>query len=111
MTTTPRPVPHVKALLDDPSVAVVRGSTYENRPHLAPAFFDQIIRRYEGTRLGEQEIHAGILDDVPGAQWTRDLLEATRVREVPLLRRVVVAIDPAVSSSEEAGETGIVVGK
>ena len=91
---------------------VTRGSTYENRANLAPGFFAQVIRKYEGTRLGRQELNAEILDDVPGALWSRERLEEARWplhRSVPELTRIVVAIDPAASSGEEADETGIIV--
>lgn len=109
VTTTPRPVRIVRDLLTDPTVAVTRGSTYENAANLAPAFMAQIIAKYEGTRLGRQELQGDLLDDVPGALWTRANLDATRVAKAPDLRRVVVAIDPAVTSGESADETGIVV--
>jgi phage terminase large subunit-like protein len=115
-TTTPRPTPLIKRLVADPTTAVTRGSTYENRANLAPDFFRQIVSRYEGTRLGRQELHAEILDDVEGALWHRDLI---RYGRAPLhgkdgslvddFLRVVVAIDPAVSYGPESDETGIVV--
>ena len=91
---------------------ITRGSTYDNRANLAPAFLQQIVRKYEGTRLGRQELNAEILDDVPGALWSRALIEETRWpvhRNIPDLVRIVVAIDPAVSTGEDADETGIVV--
>lgn len=110
VTTTPRPIPLVKALVKDPSTHVTRGSTYDNLMNLAPSFRDDVVKRYEGTRLGRQELYADILDDVPGALWTWDMLEATRTRQAPPLTRVAVAIDPAVTSGEQADETGIVVG-
>jgi len=109
VTTTPRPTSLIRALLKDPSVVVTRGSTYENRPNLAPHFLEQIIRKYEGTRLGRQELEAEILDEVPGALWTHGLIDAGRVRAPPELTRVVVAIDPAVTSDEQSNETGIIV--
>jgi predicted phage terminase large subunit-like protein len=109
VTTTPRPTKLIKALVADPKVVVTRGSTYDNKDNLPSAFLDQIVRRYEGTRLGRQELDAEILDDVPGALWTHGLIDATRVNTVPSLTRIVVAIDPAVSSDEHADETGIVV--
>jgi phage terminase large subunit-like protein len=109
VTTTPRPTSLIRALLKDPSVAVTRGSTYENRPNLAPHFLEQIIRKYEGTRLGRQELEAEILNEVPGALWTHGLIDSGRVRAPPQLTRVVVAIDPAVTSGEESNETGIIV--
>lgn len=113
VTTTPRPTKAIRDLLADPTTVITRGSTYDNRANLAPAFFEQIIRKYEGTRLGRQELHAEVLDDVPGALWTRAMLDATRARtSPPELTRVVVAIDPAVTSGEDSDETGIVtVGK
>src|SRR6266478_4320826 len=78
VTTTPRPTKLIRALIADPTAVVTRGSTYENQTNLAPAFLQQIIRKYEGTRLGRQELDAEILDDVPGALWTRGVIEASR---------------------------------
>jgi phage terminase large subunit-like protein len=109
VTTTPRPTRLIKTLLGDPTVALSRGTTHDNYEHLAPGFLAQIIRKYEGTRLGRQEIDAEVLEDVPGALWSRGLIEAARARAAPPLSRVVVAIDPAASASIEADETGIIV--
>ena len=121
VTTTPKPIDLLigpgennrrLGLLRDPSVIVTRGSTYENRPNLAPAFLQQIVRRYEGSRLGRQELEAEILDDVPGALWSGERIEEARWaahKNVPDLVRIVVAIDPAASHGEEADETGIIV--
>ena len=72
VATTPRPTKLIRALINDPNCVVTRGSTYENRANLPPAFFDQIVRKYEGTRLGRQELDAELLEDVEGALWTRD---------------------------------------
>ena len=112
VTTTPRPVRLVRRLVADAStVAVTRGATRENAKNLAPQFLDAIVRRYDGTRLGRQELEAEILDDVPGALWQRAQLEApgARVAAAPALARIVVAIDPAASSGAQSDETGIVV--
>ena len=110
ITTTPRPIPLLKALLADPRTVVTRGTTYDNRENLAEDFFTTIINRYEGTRLGRQELYAEILEDVPGALWSWKQIDSLRVKEAPeQMRRIVVAIDPAVSSSETSDETGIVV--
>lgn len=106
-TTTPRPVKLIRDLLTDRYTHVTRGSTYDNVINLAPAFKEQIIAKYEGTRLGRQELYAEVLDDVPGALWKRGMFNTRRA--APDLARVVVAIDPAVSSGEESAETGIVV--
>lgn len=116
-TTTPRPVELVRRLMRDSATMVTRGSTYENRANLAPAFFDAIVKRYEGTRLGRQELDAELLDDMPGALWKRAQIDALRVENLPELRKVVVAIDPAIADPtarteeqlERAAETGIVV--
>jgi len=109
VTTTPKPVRLVRELLKAKTTAVTRGSTYENRSNLAPAFFADIITKYEGTRLGRQELLAEVLDDVPGALWTRARIDAHRVEKAPDLVRVVIGVDPAGSASEDADETGIVV--
>jgi len=90
-------------------VVITRGSTYENARNLAPAFFTQIVSRYEGTRLGRQELNAEVLMDVPGALWSLDQIDSARRDHAPDLARVVVAIDPAVSSNEGSDETGIIV--
>jgi phage terminase large subunit-like protein len=112
VTTTPKPIKIIRDLIADPTTVITRGSTYDNRANLAPAFMAQIIKKYEGTRLGRQELNAEVLDDVPGALWSRALIEETRWpphKAVPELIRIVVAIDPAATSGEEADETGIVV--
>jgi len=112
VTTTPRPTPLVRKLIADPRSQVVRGSTYDNAGNLAPRFLRKLLDRYEGSRLGRQEIHAELLDDTPGALWTRDQIEGLRLRfskhPVEFLR-VVVAVDPATSTNENSNETGIVV--
>jgi phage terminase large subunit-like protein len=108
VTTTPRPIPTLKRLLETPGVVVTRGSTYENAQHLAPGFLADILARYQGTRLGRQEIEAELLADTPGALWRRDQIEAARVQTPPTLKRVVVALDPALPGGEESAETGIV---
>jgi phage terminase large subunit-like protein len=109
VTTTPRPTKLLRELILDPSVLVTRGTTYENRSNLASGFLEQIIQKYQGTRLGRQELDAELLEDAPDALWTRGIIEGTRARSAPPLIRVVVAIDPAVSATDEADETGIIV--
>lgn len=109
VTTTPRPIPLVRTLLAAPTTHVTRGSTYDNAANLAPQFLEQILARYEGTRLGRQELHALLLEETPGALWTRALIEQGRTAEVPALSRVVVSLDPPAGSDDEAAEAGIVV--
>jgi predicted phage terminase large subunit-like protein len=112
-TTTPKPVPIVKDILkrvSDGTVVLTRGSSYANADNLAPSFFNEIVRQYEGTRLGRQELEGELLEDVEGALWTLALIDRDRLRAVPdgvSLDRVVVAIDPPATST--GAECGIVV--
>jgi phage terminase large subunit-like protein len=78
ITTTPRPLPILRQIERLPSTIVVTGSSYENARNLDPRWFDDVLSRYEGTRLGRQEIMAEILEDVPGALWTREILDRCR---------------------------------
>jgi phage terminase large subunit-like protein len=110
--TTPRPIKQLKTLLADPTTAVTRGSTYENLENLAPPFRKQVMEKYEGTRLGRQELYGELLEDVEGALWTRAMIEKTRYttkQQLPSMSRVVIGVDPAVTSGEDSDETGIVV--
>jgi predicted phage terminase large subunit-like protein len=109
VTTTPRPTTLIRELIKDPTAVVTRGTTQENGGNLAPGFLGQIIRKYKGTRLGRQELEAELLEEVPGALWYRGMIDATRALNAPALIRVVVAIDPAASCTDEADETGIIV--
>jgi phage terminase large subunit-like protein len=109
LTTTPRPTKLIKELIADDGTHVTTGTTYENKGNLARAFLDVIVKKYEGTRLGRQELNAEILGDNPGALWKRDQIEDGRVKEAPAMKRVVVAVDPAVTSNPDSDETGIVV--
>jgi len=117
VTTTPRPTPIIRGLLKASTTVVTRGSTYDNAANLAPAFLTQIVSRYEGTRLGRQELHAEILEDAPGALWKLAQIDAARVAP-DLSRRyrlIVVAVDPSVKAhapgaSDDSGDAcGIVV--
>lgn len=108
-TTTPRPIALIRELLASPTTAITRGRTIDNASNLAPQFLEQIVAKYQNTRLGRQELDGELLEDVPGALWQRSMLDDKRVTEAPDLSRVVVAIDPAMTSGENADETGIVV--
>ncbi len=110
VSTTPRPIPIVRRLMADGGTVITRGSTYDNAANLSPAFLAAVKERYEGTRLGRQELYAEILDDVPGALWTRGMLESARVKTHPVgLRRIVVAVDPSGGHDAENDEQGIIV--
>ena len=107
VTTTPRPTKLVKELIAQPTTVVTRGSTYDNRANLAESYMEQIVKRYEGTRLGRQELMGEIIEDVEGALWTLMMLDELRVDDAPDLERVVVGVDPAVSAHQDSDETGI----
>jgi phage terminase large subunit-like protein len=112
ITTTPRPIKILLDLVKDKGTHLTTGSSYENRLNLAPTFFSKLVGKYEGTRLGRQELNAELLEDIPGALWQRSNIDANRVKKHPDLIRIVVAIDPAVSTNEGSDETGIIaVGK
>ena len=111
ITTTPKPVPLLKSLLKRDNAIVTRGSTYENRANLASTALAELEARYGNTRLGRQELQGELLEDMEGALWTRAWIEDKRLepKDMPPLYRIVVAIDPAVTSGEDSDETGIVV--
>lgn len=111
VTTTPRPVELIKAIVagSEGKVHITRGATMDNRSNLAAKFLEKIQLRYEGTRLGRQELRGEILGDIPNALWTYGAIEASRVKEEPELSRIVVAVDPAVTNTEESDEHGIIV--
>ena len=109
ITTTPRPSTLLKRLTQEPTTHVTRGSTYDNIANLSPTFIKTVVARYEGTSRGLQELHAHLLDEAEGALWTRATIDTNRVRVVPQLRRIVVAVDPATTSHARSDLTGIVV--
>lgn len=111
ITTTPKPTPIIKNLVKRDGTVVTRGSTFDNAENLAPAALQQLKEKYEGTRLGRQELYAEVLDDIEGALWTWRLVEKAKAQEgsAPQLTRIVVAVDPAVTGNEDSDETGIVV--
>lgn len=110
ITTTPKPIKTLKEILADPMTIVTRGRTLDNKDNLAPAFMRKVVGKYEGTRLGRQELEAAILEDVAGALWDRNHIDLTRIKSrPPSINPVVVAVDPPVTSGEDADECGIVV--
>jgi len=111
ITTTPRPVPLIRQLVakEDGTVKVIRGSTFDNAANLAPSALVELQARYNGTRLGRQELYGEILDDVEGALWTRGVIDRNRLESAPALARIAVSIDPAVTNTKDSDETGIIV--
>ena len=109
VTTTPRNVQILKEILARPTTRVTSAPTSANRAHLAPSFLEEIVAQFGGTRLGRQELEGKLLEDVEGAFWSTAQLEAGRLRVAPSLDRIVVAVDPPVSSGAGADECGIIV--
>jgi len=111
ITTTPKPTPLIKNLLKRTNIVITRGSTFENEDNLAPAAIQQLKEKYENTRLGRQELFAEVLDDSEGALWTYKMIDDCKIMqsEIPEMQRIIVALDPAVTSNVESDETGIIV--
>ena len=110
VTTTPRPLQLLINLRDAKTTVLTKGSSYENKKNLSDNFFEAILSKYKNTRLGMQEIYAEILEESDNAMWKREWLDEGRLQEIPEeLERVVVAIDPAVTSKKTSDETGIIV--
>lgn len=94
--TTPRPMEPLKSIIKAPDTAITRGTTFDNRANLAPQFFDRLAK-YEGTRIGRQELGGEMLEDVEGALWSLELIERQRLSpgEAPTrYDRIVVGVDP-----------------
>lgn len=110
LTTTPRPLKLLREVAKDRNTLVTNGHTYDNLANLAPSFRDKIVKKYEGTRIGRQELGGELLEVNEGALWQleRDF-DPYRVDYHPTLCQIVVAVDPSVSSSEDADEAGVVV--
>ncbi len=109
VTTTPRNVAVLKAILKNPSTVITHAPTEANRAYLAESFLAEVQARYGGTRFGRQELMGELLEEAEGALWTAAMLEAARVDEVPQVNRIVVAVDPPVTSMKSSDECGIVV--
>lgn len=113
VTTTPKPVRLIRELIERAAVGtdvvITRGRTIDNAPNLAPAFLSTIMSQYQGTRIGRQELEGELLEDVPGALWQRAWIDRDRMNVAPELTRVVVAVDPPVTSGEKADECGIII--
>jgi len=109
LATTPKPVRHLRDFLNRKGLVLTTGTSYDNRENLSEEWFNEIINAYEGTELGRQEILGQLLDDKKGALWSEKLIEPYRVTETPELSRIVIGVDPAMSSSSTSNWTGIVV--
>lgn len=108
VTTTPKPLALIRELVADTTTVVTRGSTFDNAANLAPSFLAAVKAKHEGTRLGRQELYAELLNEADGALWTRAMIEGAYRKDAPEMARIVVAVDPAVTSTENSDETGII---
>lgn len=111
-TTTPRPIDFLRKLVKDPRAVTTKGSTFENEANLAGSALEMFKEVYGGTRKGRQELFAEILENSESALFKWAQLEKLRVSELPSgveLVRIVLAVDPAVTTEEDSDETGIVV--
>lgn len=109
ITTTPKASKLLKAIMSYDHTVTVRMRTSDNEGNLAARFLANVTTRYQGTRLGRQELDGEILEDREGALWSRALIEAARIHQMPDLRRIVVAIDPPASQSAKGSCCGLVV--
>lgn len=107
-STTPRTTDAYKEIRVGKGVTRVHATLFDN-PHNSETWVEAMRERYEGTRLGRQELYGELLEDVEGALWWRKQLDACRVDEAPELAVIVVAVDPAATSSPNAADTGIIV--
>lgn len=110
VTTTPRPIPVLREIIADKTTVITRGSTMDNAGNLPDAFMKAVVDKYAGTRLGRQELNAEMLDDVPGALWTRDMIDGTRRKDAPDLQRIVIAVDPSGTSGKGSDSQGDDIG-
>lgn len=111
ITTTPRPTKLIKEIVADSYTYLTHGTMMENAANLPPKFIQSRLEKYEGTRLGRQEIYAEILDDNPNALFDLDNFAEFRIpkKKMKNLIKIVVAVDPAITANEHSDETGIIV--
>ena len=123
VTTTPQPTKLIRNLIKMSkdrvvngeifrrSVIVTRGSTFDNSANLSEEYVKDLKNTYEGTRMGRQELYAEVLEEAEGALWNTDTIDECQIdrEDLPHLNRIVVAIDPAITSNIESDMTGIVV--
>lgn len=112
ITTTPKPTKLLKEIVKRASTLITKGHTYDNLDNLAETFREAIVSRYEGTRLGRQELSAEILDDNPNALFTQPNIDKYRMKKSELpedRQQTVVAVDPPTTGNPDSDECGIVV--
>jgi predicted phage terminase large subunit-like protein len=121
-TTTPLPMKVIKDLVADPKTHVTRMRMVDNLANLAPEAVEDLLAKYGGTLLGQQELDGEILAELPGALFKQKWINDARLGELPgwyptasglqapfHIIRSVLAVDPAVGDDEGNDETGIMV--
>ena len=109
VTTTPRANMTLKEIIEDAATVVTSAPTDANRMHLARSFLQTVARKYAGTSMGRQELDGEMLMDAEGALWTWATLDAARRPWSVEPDRIVVAVDPPVTSGTSSDECGIIV--
>lgn len=109
VTTTPRPIALLKAIMADARSKVARLNTQDNAQHLAPAFVAEMVRRYANSDMARQELYGEIIEDHEAALWRRSWIDAARIETAPECGRTVVALDPPVTATHRSDACGIVV--
>jgi len=111
-TTTPKRVPVLYSLIEESKkgrVVISKGSTLDNAGNLSNTYLQAITGVYEGTRLAQQELYGEMLDDVEGALWTIEMIEAAREMILPPSTPLrCIGVDPSVAENPR-DECGIVV--
>jgi phage terminase large subunit-like protein len=113
VTSTPQPLELIANLFEEsekenPDVMLIEGSSYENQANLNPRFLAKILQKYEGTDLGDQEIHGRLLKNL-GGLFKREYIVHKDWSKLPHMLRTVVAVDPAASSKATSDDTGLAV--
>lgn len=108
-TTTPKPIKWMKELVKDSDTRMSRFSSYENLDNLADSYI-KVLNKYEGTRIGRQELHAEVLEDVEGALWSMEwIIYHQDIDSLPDFDIIAVSVDPAGTANKRSDETGIIV--
>ncbi|GHU10552.1 large terminase [Alphaproteobacteria bacterium] len=108
LTTTPRPIQFIKDLMKRDDVYTVRGSSLENTNNLSPTFLKQ-LEYLRGTRLEAQEIYAEIVEESQNTLWAWEDIEKCHKNPPHFMDNIVIGVDPALTSTSESDETGIIV--
>ncbi|MEP6342516.1 MAG: terminase family protein [Maricaulaceae bacterium] len=109
VTTTPRPLPALKRLMETSGLVITKMTTQQNGAFLSPSFIRAMEETYGETRLGRQELSGEIIEDLPGALWRRNEIEACRMRQAPECERIIIALDPPVTGHKKSDSCGMIV--